>query len=77
VRKLEDLSWKVWTRRLDEYLDAMEALIWPDLIIMGGGAVKYYQRFANLLTVRAEVVPAQLRNDAGIVGAALAGLAAV
>jgi polyphosphate glucokinase len=72
VRKLEDLSWKEWAKRLDEYLDAMEALIWPDLIIMGGGACKYFERFANRLTVRAEVVPALLGNDAGMVGAALA-----
>jgi polyphosphate glucokinase len=72
VRKLEDLSWKDWAKRLDEYLDAMEALIWPDLIIMGGGACKYYERFVHRLTVRAEVVPAQLGNDAGMVGAALA-----
>jgi polyphosphate glucokinase len=72
VRKLEDLSWKDWAKRLDEYLDAMEALIWPDLIIVGGGAVKYYERFAHRLTVRAKVVPAQLGNEAGIVGAALA-----
>jgi polyphosphate glucokinase len=72
VRKLEDLSWKDWAKRLDEYLDAMEALIWPDLIVVGGGAVKYYERFANRLTVRAKVVPAQLGNEAGIVGAALA-----
>jgi polyphosphate glucokinase len=76
ARKLEDLSWKDWTKRLDEYLDAMEALLWPDLIVMGGGAVKYYERFAHRLTVRAEVVPAQLGNDAGMVGAALAALAA-
>jgi polyphosphate glucokinase len=55
---------------------SVEALIWPDLIILGGGAVKYYERFAHRLTVRAEVVPARLGNDAGMVGAALAALAA-
>jgi polyphosphate glucokinase len=76
VRKLENLSWKTWAERLDEYLDAMQALIWPDLVILGGGAVKYHERFIHRLTVRAEVVPAQLGNDAGIVGAALAALAA-
>ena len=76
VRKLEKLSWKTWARRLDEYLDAMEALIWPDLIILGGGAVKYQERFIHRLTVRAEVVPARFGNNAGIVGAALAALSA-
>jgi polyphosphate glucokinase len=75
VRKLKQLSWKEWANRLDEYLDAMQALLWPDLIILGGGAVKYYERFVHRLSVRAEVVPAQLGNDAGIVGAALAALA--
>lgn len=75
VRKLKQLSWKEWSKRLDEYLDAMQALLWPDLIILGGGAVKYYERFVHRLSVRAEVVPAQLGNDAGIVGAALAALA--
>ncbi|MGB8212994.1 MAG: ROK family protein [Anaerolineales bacterium] len=75
VRKLEDLSWKDWAKRLDEYLGAMQALVWPDLIILGGGAVKYYERFAHRLTVRAEVAPALLGNEAGIVGAALAALA--
>jgi polyphosphate glucokinase len=76
VREREDLSWKNWAKRLDEYLDAMEALLWPDLIVLGGGAVKYCERFVHRLTVRAEVVPARLGNDAGIVGAALAALAA-
>ncbi len=77
VRKLQGLSWKEWARRLDEYLDAMQALLWPDLIILGGGAVKFYERFAARLTVRAEVAPALLGNDAGIVGAALAASASL
>jgi polyphosphate glucokinase len=76
VRQQKDLSWKEWAKRLDEYLHAMEALVWPDLIILGGGAVKYYDRFAHRLTVRAEVAPALLGNEAGIVGAALAVMAA-
>jgi polyphosphate glucokinase len=74
ARKKDKLSWKTWSKRLDEYLDAMQALLWPDLIILGGGAVKYNERYIHRLTVRAEVVPAQLGNDAGIVGAALAAL---
>ena len=53
VRKLEGLSWKDWAKRLDEYLDAMQALIWPDLIILGGGACKYFERFVPRLSVRA------------------------
>ena len=72
ARKREDLSWKKWARRLDTYLGALERLLWPDLIILGGGVSRQHERFIPLLTVRAEVVPAQLQNEAGIVGAALA-----
>jgi polyphosphate glucokinase len=72
ARKREKLSWKKWTARLDEYLRTMERLIWPDLIILGGGVIKKMDKFVPLLTVRAEIQPAQLLNDAGIVGAALA-----
>ena len=72
VRERKDLSWKQWARRVDRYLCAIHALLWPDLIIVGGGAAKKHERFLPLLTVKTEVVPAQLRNEAGIVGAALA-----
>lgn len=72
ARKLKKMSWKKWARRFDEYLLTMERLVWPDLIILGGGAVKEYESFLPRLTVQAEVAPAQFLNDAGIVGAALA-----
>jgi polyphosphate glucokinase len=72
VRKLQDLSWKKWAKRLDKYLTTLESLFSPDLIILGGGAVKKQNDFMPLLTVRTKIVPAQLGNDAGIVGAALA-----
>jgi polyphosphate glucokinase len=72
ARKAGDLSWKKWVRRFDEYLNTMERLLWPDLIILGGGTSKKHERFIPHLTVHAEVVPAQFLNDAGIVGAALA-----
>lgn len=72
VRKRKGLSWRAWAKRLDEYLCRMERLIWPELIILGGGAIKEHERFFPFLTVQAEVVPAQFMNEAGIVGAALA-----
>ncbi len=72
ARKREKLSWKKWAARFDEYLRTMERLIWPDLIILGGGVIKKMDKFVPLLTVKTEIVPAQLLNDAGIVGAALA-----
>lgn len=72
VREQKKLSWKKWARRVDEYLNRMEHLFWPDLFIIGGGVSKSHEKFFPYLTVRAKVVPAQMRNEAGIVGAALA-----
>lgn len=72
IRK--NLSWEEWADRLNEYFGHIEALLWPDLIIIGGGASKHYERFAPLLTINAQITPARLLNEAGIVGAALAGL---
>ena len=72
VRKQLDLSWKKWAKRLDKYLCRLESLFSPDLMILGGGAIKNQEQFLPLLTVRTKVIPALLGNDAGIVGAALA-----
>jgi polyphosphate glucokinase len=71
AREEEDLSWSKWAGRLDTYLDKMEALLWPDLIIIGGGISKKSGKFLPKLSLRATVVPATLHNDAGIVGAAM------
>src|SRR5205085_9050516 len=72
VREDEDLSWKEWAGRLDEYLTMVEALFSPDLFIVGGGISKKSDKFLPRLSLGTEVVPAQLLNEAGIVGAALA-----
>lgn len=72
IRKKEDLSWKKWGTRLHEYLSYMEMLFTPDLFILGGGVSKKSEKFFEYIDVRADVVPAQLRNDAGIIGAAMA-----
>ena len=66
------LSWKAWASDLDEHLHAIDKLFWPNLIILGGGVSKNADKFIPRLTVRPPVVPATLRNDAGIVGAAMA-----
>jgi polyphosphate glucokinase len=50
----------------------MEKLFWPDLFIVGGGISKEHEKFLPLLTIDIPVVPAQLLNEAGIIGAALA-----
>ena len=72
VRKEQDLSWKKWAKRLDKYLCTLENLFSPDLIIVGGGAVKKQDQFLPLLTLNTRIIPALLGNDAGIVGAAMA-----
>ena len=68
----EDLSYPRWAKRVDRYLDVLEAAVWPDLVIVGGGVSKKAHKWVPLLSTRTPVVPAQLLNDAGIVGAALA-----
>jgi len=77
VRKQQDLSWKKWAKRLDKYLNTLENLFFPDLMILGGGAVKKQDQFLPLLTLHTRVIPAELGNDAGIVGAALAAKHAI
>jgi polyphosphate glucokinase len=73
VRESHDLSWDKWAGRVDEYLEHMEQLMSPKLIIVGGGISKRWEKFVPLLTgLRAKVVPAAMLNDAGIVGAAMA-----
>jgi polyphosphate glucokinase len=66
------LSYEEWAHRVSRYIRALEDLIWPDLIIAGGGVSKKADRWLPLLDVRTRVVAAELRNDAGIVGAAVA-----
>jgi polyphosphate glucokinase len=72
IRKERSLSWKRWAKYLDDYLLAVENVLWPDAIIIGGGVSKKSEKFFPLLTVRTPLFPAMLRNEAGIVGAALA-----
>ncbi len=72
TRKAEDLSWEDWAKRFDEYLSYMEALLNPNLIIIGGGVSKKDDKFFQFLSTKSRLVPAQLLNNAGIVGAALA-----
>jgi polyphosphate glucokinase len=72
ARKRQDLSWKKWAKRLDKYLNTLERLFSPDLMILGGGAVKKQDNFMPYLTVHTRVIAAVLGNDAGIIGAAIA-----
>jgi polyphosphate glucokinase len=68
----EELSWPKWAKRVDKYLAYVESLFWPDVLIIGGGVSRAHQKWLPLLHTRAEIVPARFRNNAGIIGAALA-----
>jgi polyphosphate glucokinase len=72
VRDDEKLSWAQWAERVNEFLAQMEFFFSPDLFIIGGGVSKKQHKFLHLLNTQAEIVPAQLLNEAGIIGAALA-----
>jgi polyphosphate glucokinase len=72
VKEEKELSWEEWTPRVSRYINVLEDLIWPDLVIAGGGVSKKAHKWLPLLKVRTEVVAAALKNDAGIVGAAWA-----
>lgn len=71
VRKREELKWKQWGPRFNHYLKSMEALLWPDLFILGGGASKKLEKFEKYLELNTPVVAASLLNEAGIIGAAV------
>jgi polyphosphate glucokinase len=75
AREEGDLSWDKWADRVDTYLEKMEALLSPDLIIIGGGISRKSDKFLPRLRLHARAVPATLHNDAGIVGAAMAAAA--
>lgn len=72
VRDRKKLSWRAWAKRVNEYLQHVETVLSPDLIIIGGGVSRNHEKFVPYLDLVAPVVPASLENNAGIVGAALA-----
>jgi polyphosphate glucokinase len=71
VRENEDLSWKHYAERLQTYFEMVEALFQPTLMIIGGGISKKADKYLPHITIRTPIVPAELKNGAGIVGAAL------
>ena len=75
VRTAEDLDWETYGRRLHEYFAQIDRLFTPDLVVVGGGVSKKHQKFLPEVDIRVPVVPAELRNQAGIVGAATAAAA--
>lgn len=71
ARKAQGLSLSEWTERLNQYLAHLDRLLSPNLVVIGGGISKRFDTFGPRLRSRAELLPAALRNDAGMVGAAL------
>ncbi|MCZ6819627.1 MAG: ROK family protein [Calditrichaeota bacterium] len=72
VLKRQKLTWEKWGKRVNRYLQHLEFLFSPDLFILGGGVSKKFDLYKAYLQVDAEITPAALRNEAGIVGASLA-----
>lgn len=72
VREKNNLSWEEWGSRVNEYLEYIEKLFYPDLIVIGGGVSSDFSDFKEYLTLNTAVVPAKNRNHAGIIGSALA-----
>jgi polyphosphate glucokinase len=71
VREKKDLSWKAWAKILTQYYRMLERLLSPDLIVVGGGVSKHAAKYLPLLEIDTPIIPATLRNTAGIVGAAI------
>lgn len=70
VRERDDLSFDEWAVRLQRFYAHVEFLFSPDLFVVGGGVSKHHEEFLPLLDLRTPIVPATLRNNAGLMGAA-------
>lgn len=71
ARERDDLSWKKWASRVERYLHHVEMLFSPELFIVGGGVSKVSDKWVPRLDIQTPIVPAEMQNNAGIVGAAL------
>ncbi len=70
VRKRENLDWVTWGKRFNEYLQMLERLFTPDMILLSGGVSKRFDEFSPVLNINAKLMPGQLLNNSGIIGAA-------
>lgn len=71
VQEREELSWKKWGKRFNEYLQKLELYLQPNLFILGGGSSKYFDEYKQKFTISTPVIPAKTLNNAGIIGAAI------
>jgi len=67
----DQVSWAEYAQRLQAYLDLVQRVLWPQLIIIGGGISNVAEKFLPLIELRTPIVPAHLRNHSGIIGAAM------
>ena len=74
AKEREGLSYKKWAKRFNVFLGLVELLVAPELIILGGGTSKDFDQFKKYIPIETPVIPAELRNHAGIIGAAVAAL---
>ncbi|QXP53971.1 ROK family protein [Cellulophaga sp. HaHa_2_95] len=72
IKEKEKLSYKKWGKRFNKFLEYIELIVSPDLIIIGGGTSKDFDEFKEYITIDTRVIPAELQNYAGIIGAATA-----
>jgi polyphosphate glucokinase len=72
IKTKEKLSWKQWASRLNNVLLTYEALLNPEIFVLGGGISSDFAKYSKYLTTESPVVAAKLQNLAGIVGAAMA-----
>jgi len=70
AKERDELDWAPWAARLQRYYSRVEFLFSPELFIVGGGVSKHYEEFLPLLELETPIVPAVLRNNARILGAA-------
>ena len=70
AKERDDLTWEQWAERLQKYYSTLQKLFSPEMIIVGGGVSKEHENFLPLLNIDCEIVPAEMRNNAGILGAA-------
>ena len=74
VREEKGLSYKKWGKRFNKFLQLVELIVAPDLILLGGGTSKHFNEFKECITIETPVLPARLENHAGIIGAAAAAI---
>lgn len=70
ARERDGLSYEKWGKRFNKFLKFVELVVNPDFIIVGGGASKKWDQFSHMIKIETPIIPAQLKNNAGIVGAA-------